>query len=54
MNGRPLLLAPALLGFFVLIAGLAEHESSRRVEIGLLLLACTPLLLAASSRVQHR
>lgn len=54
MSGRPLLLAPALIGFLVLVVGLAEHESTRRVEIGLLLLVCTPLLLAANSRIQHR
>lgn len=50
MDRKSLLLAPTGLGLFILLTGLAEHETLKRVVLGLALLASSPLLLACSQK----
>jgi hypothetical protein len=51
-----LLIAPATAGALIILAGLAEHPDLRRIVLGLVLIASTPLLLLLGSRgarVEH-
>jgi len=47
---RSLIFAPCASGLFIILTGLGEHETVRRLALGATLIGCTALLAYVSSQ----